>query len=89
MLVADGVVLAYGLAVEDVRTDGDFTHFVWYATKDLASIEKVRAAYTADREKRSQEEQDVISAEFLKVTDPEASRSEVTRSIMFHVGGME
>jgi len=88
-LVADGVVLAYGLAVEDVRTDGDFTHFVWYATKDLASMEKVRSAYAADREKRSQEEQDVISAEFLKVADPEASRSEVTRSIMFHVGGMK
>jgi hypothetical protein len=52
-------------------------------------MEEVRAAYTADREKRSQEEQDVISAEFLKVADPEASRSEVTRSIMFHVGGMK
>jgi len=88
-LVADGAVLAFGLAVEDVRTDGDFTHYVWYATKDLASMEKVRAAYTADRDKRSQEEQDVISAEFLKVTEPEASRSEVTRAIMFHLGGMK
>jgi len=88
-LVADGVVLAYGLAVEDVRTSGDFTHYVWYATKDLGSMEKVRSAYMADRDRRSQEEQDAISAEFLKVTDPEASRSEVTRAIMFRVGGMK
>ncbi len=88
-LVADGVVLAYGLAVEDVRTDGEFTHYVWYATKDLGSMEKVRAAYMADRNRRSQEEQDAISEEFLKVTDPDASRSEVDRAIMFHVGGMK
>jgi hypothetical protein len=88
-LVADGVVLAYGLAVEEVRTDGDFTHFVWYATKDLAAFDKVRAAFTADRDKRSQEEQDAITAEFLKTIEPEASRSEVGRSLMFHVGGMK
>ena len=88
-LVADGVVLAYGLSVEEVRTDGAFTHFVWYATKDLASFEKVRAAFTADRDKRSQEEQDAITAEFLKTIEPDASRSEVGRSIMFRVGGMK
>jgi hypothetical protein len=88
-LVADGVVLAYGLAVEEVKTDGDFTHYVWYATKDLASFEKVRAAYTADRDKRSQEEQDAITAEFLKTIEPDASRSEVGRSLMFRVGGMK
>ena len=88
-LVADGVVLAYGLSVEEVRTDGDFTHFVWYATKDLAAFDKVRAAFTADRDKRSQEEQDAISAEFLKTIEPDASRSEVGRSIMFRVGAMK
>ena len=88
-LVADGTVLAYGLSVEEVKTDGDFTHFVWYATKDLGAFEKVRAAYTADRDKRSQEEQDAITAEFLKTIEPDASRSEVGRSIMFRVGGMK
>jgi len=88
-LVADGVVLAYGLSVEEVRTDGDFTHFVWYATKDLASFEKARATFTADRDKRSQEEQDAITAEFLKTIEPDASRSEVGRSLMFRVGGMK
>jgi len=88
-LVADGVVLAYGLAVEDVRTDGDFTHYVWYGTKDLGSMEKVRLAYMADRNRRSQEEQDAISEEFLKVTDPDASRSEVTRALMFRVADMK
>ena len=88
-LVADGTVLAYGLSIEEVRTDGDFTHYVWYATKDLAGMDKVRAAYMADRDKRSQEEQDVITAEFAKVLDLDASRSEIGRSIIFKVGGMK
>ena len=88
-LVADGVVLAYGFSIEDVRTEGDFTHYVWYATKDLGSMEKVRAAYMADRDKRSQEEQDAISAEFNKVLDADASRSEMHRSLIFKVAGMK
>jgi hypothetical protein len=60
-LAADGVVLAYGLSVEEIRTDGDFTHYVWYAVKDLSSFDKVRAAFIADRDHRSQEEQDPIT----------------------------
>jgi hypothetical protein len=84
-LVADGVLIAYGLSVEEIRTDGDFTHYVWYAVKDLASFDKVRAAFIADRERRSQEEQDAISHLFVSLQDPDASRSEVVRSLIFHV----
>lgn len=88
-LVADGVVLAYGLSVEEVRTDGDFTHFVWYATKDLAGLEKVRQAYMADRDKRSQDEQDAITEAFAKVLDLDASRAEVDRSLIFKLPNMK
>jgi hypothetical protein len=84
-LLADGVILAYGVAVEDVRTEGDFTHFVWYDVKDLASFDKVRAAFLADRDHRSQEEQDTITHLFVSLTDVDASRSEVGRSLIFHV----
>jgi hypothetical protein len=84
-LLADGVVLAYGLAVEDVRTEGEFTHFVWYDVKDLASLDKVRAAFTADRDRRSQEEQDALTHLFVSLQDADASRSELTRSLIFHV----
>jgi hypothetical protein len=88
-LVADGVVLAYGLAVEEVRTDGDFTHFTWFATKDLAAMEKVRSAFVADRDKRSQDEQDAITAAFVNVLDVDASRSDVDRSLVFKLPGMK
>ena len=84
-LAADGVVMAYGLAVEEIRTDGDFTHYVWYAVKDLASFDKVRAAFIADRDRRSQEEQDSLTGLFVGLQDVDASRSEVVRSLIFHL----
>ena len=84
-LAADGIVMAYGLSVEEIRTDGDFTHFVWYAVKDLASLDKVRAAFMADRDRRSQEEQDSLTGLFVGLQDVDASRSEVVRSLIFHV----
>jgi hypothetical protein len=88
-LLADGVVLAYGLAVEDIRTEGSFTHFTWYDMKDLASMDKIRAAFNSDREHRSQEEQDAIVSLFASLTDLDASRSEVDHAIIFHVGAMK
>src|SRR4030095_1005833 len=85
-LLADGVVLAYGLAVEEVRTEGEFTHFVWYDVKDLASLDKVRAAFIADRDRRSQEEQDSLTHLFVSLQAEDATRSEIGRSLIFHVG---
>ena len=82
-LAADGVILAWGLAVEDIKTDGDFTHFAWVATADMAAFDKVRAAFNADRDKRSEEERDGITASFTAVIDPDASRTLVTRSLIF------
>ena len=86
-LLADGVVVAYGLAVEEIRTNGEFTHFVWYDVKDLASFDKVRAAFIADRDRRSQEEQDSLTALFVSLQDVDASRSAVNRSLILHVPG--
>jgi hypothetical protein len=84
-LAADGTILAFGLSVEDVRTDGDFTHYTWIATKDLAAQDKVRAAVLADRDKRSQEEQEAITHLFTSLTDPDAVRTELNRSLIFHL----
>jgi hypothetical protein len=84
-LAADGTILAFGLAVEDVRTEGDFTHYTWIATKDLASQDKVRAAVLGDRDKRSPEEQEAIIHLFTSLTDPDAARTEITRSLIFHL----
>jgi hypothetical protein len=84
-LVADGVVLAYGLAVEEVKTDGDFTHFVWVATANMAAADKIGPAFTADRMRRSEEERTAIGDLFLGLIEPDMSRSIVTRCRIFRL----
>jgi len=82
-LVSDGLVLAYGMSVEEVKTDGDFTHFIWMATANLASLEKIGAAFAADRTKRSEDERKKINDLFTDVTEPDKARSIVTRTRIF------
>lgn len=84
-LVADGVVLAYGLAVEEVKTDGDFTHFIWIGTKDMSGFDKIGPAFAADRARRSEEERTTITELFASLTEPDKARSVVTRSRIFRI----
>jgi hypothetical protein len=84
-LIADGVVMAYGLSVEEVKTDGDFTHFVWMATADMSGMDKIPAAFAADRARRTEEERTSISELFASVTEPDKARSIVTRSRIFRL----
>ena len=84
-LVTDGVVAAYGLAVEEVKTDGEWTHFIWVATANLAAFDKVGPAFTADRARRSEEERNAIAELFASVTEPDKARSIVTRSRIFRM----
>ena len=84
-MVADGTILAYGLVVEEVRTDGDFTHYTWIATKDLATQDKARAEFFADRDRRSPEEQEAITRLFAELTDPDANRTQLTRALIFRL----
>lgn len=84
-LLAEGVLLAYGYTVEELKTDGDFTLFTWTVTTDLAGMDKVRAAVMADRNRRSPEERESILALFRGMIDPNASRQMITKAIMFHL----
>ena len=84
-LIADGALLAYGLSAEEVKTDGDFTHFVWMATSDMAGLDKIAAAFAADRARRTDDEQKTIADLFANVTEPDKARSVVTRSRIFRL----
>lgn len=88
-LVADGSILAYGLAVEEVRTDTRWGHFVWVAVKDASGFDKQREAFLADRARRSAEERSAITAAFAGLTDPDAAQSLVTMSLVFKIAGMK
>lgn len=84
-LVADGSILAYGFCTEDIKTEGTFTHFIWFATSSMAALDKVGPAFTADRERRSEEERKAINDALLEVQEPDLSRSIVTRSRIFKI----
>lgn len=84
-LVADGTVLAFGLAAEEVKTDGDWTHFVWIATPTMAAADKIGLAFTADPARRSEKDRKEITEAFLEVTEPDKARSIITRSRIFKV----
>ncbi len=85
-LVADGVVLAYGMSVEEIRTDGDWTHFIWIATANMADADKVGPAFTADRARRTADERTAMAEAFSSALDQDKSRSVVTRARIFKVG---
>lgn len=85
-LVADGVVLAYGMSVEEIRTDGDWTHFIWIATPNMAAADKVGPAFAADRASRTDADRSILREAFNSVLDLDMSRSMVTRSRIFKVG---
>ena len=84
-LVKDGVLLAYGMSVEEVKTDGDFTHFIWMAAANMAGLDKLGAAFSADRARRTDAERDAISGAFNSVTEPDKARSVVTKSRIFRL----
>jgi hypothetical protein len=88
-LVADGVVEAWGMMVEDIKTADNFTHIVWVVTPDLAGMDKVRAAFNADRDKRSQEERDAITASFAELIDVSASRSQIAQIVVLKMAGQK
>lgn len=84
-LVKDGTVLAFGLAAEDVKTDGDWTHFVWIATATMAAADKIAPAFAADPSRRTEKDRKEIADAFLEVTEPDKARSIITRSRIFKV----
>lgn len=84
-LVADGVILAFGLATEAIKTEGDFTHFVWMATTNMAGLDKIAAAFAADRARRTEDERNSITQAFTDATEPDMARSIVTRSRIFRL----
>ena len=85
--VADGTIGAWGLGIEEVKTSGEFTHFVWASYPNLAAAEKLRNAFVAVGAKRSAEENEHIAHVFASTADPNAARSFILRAIIFKVGG--
>jgi hypothetical protein len=84
-LLADGVLLAFGMGAEEIKTDGEWTHFIWMATANMAGLDKIGAAFAADRARRTEDERTGINEAFTSVTEPDKARSIVTRARIFRL----
>ena len=54
-LMADGVVMAWGVQTPLLRVPGEATHTIWYAVADYAGLEKVDSAMRAQIAKLNDE----------------------------------
>src|SRR5258708_12954413 len=54
-LMAEGVVMAWGVDTPLLRVPGNATHIVWYAVNDYAGVEKVDTAMRAQIAKLNDE----------------------------------
>jgi hypothetical protein len=82
-LTESGAISAWALGVEEVKTAGEFTHYVWVLYPNLAGIEKQRNAFGAVTAARPSELNEHINHVFTKTSDPNASRSYIVRGVIF------
>jgi hypothetical protein len=78
-LMANGTLAAYGVQLEQVVTDDPGVRMVVGIFPNAEGLDKAQAASNALNDKRTQQERDAITAEFLQVTVPSASRSYLAR----------
>ena len=83
--VADGTVMAYGLAVQAARSTNEFTHVTWLSFADYASYQRAYEAFAAHQATLDEQQLKRQTAEFLAATDPEATRSAIWDSRIYHV----
>ncbi len=63
-LMADGVILEWGLDAESLHHPEGYTHATWFSATTMAGLEKALEAYDAFYEKLPKQEQTASDAEF-------------------------
>jgi hypothetical protein len=68
-LVADGTILAYGLATPAVHRGEDWTFMSWTSLSNLTALDKIEAAFDAAEAARSEEENKTMQQRFQDSSD--------------------
>jgi hypothetical protein len=82
-LYAQGVVTGYGIDAELVHTGDPSLRFFWTLVPDAAALDKIDAAFAADRAKRSPEERRAVGRSFAELRDPAAHRDSMSSLIHY------
>lgn len=84
-LYKDGALTAYGIDAELAHTGDPAYRFFWQMLPDADALDKVEAAFTAAREKRTPEERRAIGQAFAEVADTAAHRDSQSSVIVYSV----
>jgi len=82
-LYADGALTGYGVDTELVHTGDPGFRFFWELLPDADALDKVEAAFTAARAKRTPEERRAIGMAFAELRDPAAHRDSQSSIIYY------
>lgn len=88
-LLADGVITDYGLAVPDVHRGETHSHMGWFGSSDLATRDKVSAAFEAAGAARSEEENEEIGKRWMETFESDGHTDEILMVIHFYGGESE
>lgn len=91
-LMADGVVMAWGLEVPVLRVPGQATHTIWYDVADMAGVEKVQnamaeqlAKIAADEAAKKVPKGMTTADRSLEVFDASKTRDWLTRDVVRNI----
>jgi hypothetical protein len=82
-LLADGVILGYGVDVELVHTENPAARYAWHLAPSAEAVDKVNAAFLAERQRRSPEEIRAIGAAFAEATVGADHRDSLDRIVRY------
>lgn len=81
-LLAEGVILGYGLDVEEEHTMAPQWRWQWMILPNLAARDRVIAAFQADMQRRSESERNRIGEQFRETLVPDAHRDYLWRQLI-------
>src|SRR5678816_3472744 len=80
-LMADGVVLAWGMETPILRYPGGPTHLIWFSVANWAGVEKVLNAMEAQLAKLAAEDAKAAEAARARKQQPPMTTAERTRAV--------
>jgi len=86
-LVADGTVINYGLHTPAVHRGEAWTHLSWYSSADLATRDKVDAAFDAASAARSKEENEAFGKRWSETLDDEGHTDQILLVVHYKGSG--
>jgi len=88
-LVADGTVFNYGLHTPAIHRGENWTHLGWYSSADLATRDKVNAAFDAASAARSKEENDAFRKRWSETLDYEGHTDQILMVVHYKSAGAQ